>query len=145
MISRRSSGIAKRSRVSGFSVPHFALSITRFIGSALAVSPASQNTSLLPFQAGWFFLLLRGILFRAFYILGTCAVCQTVSSFSVHCVRIECGQSALPTSALVVLCSASPLSNNSPCGVLCPRLLGVKRRQIHIVAYIANVYISTLL
>ena len=77
MISRRSSGIAKRSRVSGFSVPHFALSITRFIGSALAVSPASPNTSLLPFQAGWFFLLLRGILFRAFYILGSCAVCQT--------------------------------------------------------------------
>lgn len=64
---------------------------------------------------------------------------------SIHSVRIECGQSALPTSALVVLCSASPLSNNSPCGVLCPRLLGVKRRQIHLVAYIANVYISTLL
>ena len=96
MISRRSSGIAKRSRVSGFSVPHFALSITRFIGSALAVSPASPNTSLLPFQAGWFFLLLRGILFRAFYILGSCAVCQTVSYFFVYCVQILFGQSQLP-------------------------------------------------
>ena len=96
MISRRSSGIAKRSRVSGFSVPHVALLITRFIGSVLAVSPASPNTSLLPFQAGWFFLLLRGILFRAFYILGSCAVCQTASSFSIHYVRIRCGQSQLP-------------------------------------------------
>ena len=96
MISRRSSGIAKRSRVSGFSVPHFALSITRFIGSALAVSPASPNTSLLPFQAGLFFLLLRGILFRAFYILGSCAVCQTVSYFFVYCVQILFGQSQLP-------------------------------------------------
>ena len=95
-ISRRSSGIAKRSRVSRFSVPHFALSITRFIGSALAVSPASPNTSLLPFQAGWFFLLLRGILFRAFYILGSCAVCQTVSYFFVYCVQILFGQSQLP-------------------------------------------------
>ena len=69
MISRRSSGIAKRSRVSGFSVPHFALSITRFIGSALAVSPASPNTSLLPSkQAGSFFFYAEYYSVRSIFL-----------------------------------------------------------------------------
>ena len=96
-ISRRSSGIAKRSRVSRFSVPHFALSITRFIGSALAGSTASPNTSLLHTRAGWLFLLgsFRRLPNATFLTFSANPICRLF----VNC----------PTCYAVTLSIASPL------------------------------------